>query len=136
MLITIEYLDDVGNFLQVLSLADAGVILNHHGTAIRSIQKGPLMCNKTRIDVTPMPQTNPNSCITSADAPLFAHQIDKTLRILRMKQLIERTQLSRATLYMLMATDPTFPRRIKLTPRTVGWLESDVNVWIASRAAA
>ncbi|BCL90886.1 helix-turn-helix transcriptional regulator [Ralstonia pseudosolanacearum] len=60
--------------------------------------------------------------------------IDKALRILRMKQLIERTRLSRATLYVLMASDSTFPRKIKLTARTVGWLESEVDAWIASRA--
>lgn len=79
-------------------------------------------------------QPNPNSIITSADSPSFAHQIDKALRILRMKQLIERTQLSRATLYVLIATDPTFPRKIRLTTRTVGFLESDVDRWIVSRA--
>lgn len=94
------------------------------------------MYNKTKMDAISLAQTNPNSIIKSADAPSFAHQIDKALRILRMKQLIERTQLSRATLYKLMASDPTFPRKIRLTPRTVGFLESDVNGWIASRAAA
>ncbi|WP_247549210.1 helix-turn-helix transcriptional regulator [Ralstonia solanacearum] len=61
-------------------------------------------------------------------------QIDQALRILRMKQLIERTRLSRATLYVLMAGDSTFPRKIKLTARTVGWLESEVDAWITSRA--
>lgn len=94
------------------------------------------MYNKTQMDAMSMAQTNPNSSITSADAPSFAHQIDRALRILRMKHLIERTQLSRATLYVLIATDPTFPRKIKLTERTVGWIESEVNGWIASRAAA
>lgn len=94
------------------------------------------MHSKTQMDATSMAQINPNSCITSADAPLFAHQIDKALRILRMKQLVERTQLSRATLYLLIATDPTFPRKIKLTERTVGWIECEVDAWIMSRATA
>jgi len=67
----------------------------------------------------------------SADANSKA---DKALRILRMKQLIERTGLSRATLYVLMASDPTFPRKVKLTARSIGFLESDVDAWIASRA--
>jgi predicted DNA-binding transcriptional regulator AlpA len=92
------------------------------------------MHNKTQMDAMSMAQTNPNSIIKSADAPSFAHQIDKPLRILRMKQLIERTHLSRATLYVLIATDPTFARKIQLTSRTVGFLESDVERWIASRA--
>ncbi|HDR8990312.1 AlpA family phage regulatory protein [Burkholderia vietnamiensis] len=58
------------------------------------------------------------------------------MRILRMKQMSERTGLSRATLYVLMSTDPTFPVKINLTARTVGWLEFEVNEWIASRAAS
>jgi len=83
-----------------------------------------------------MRQPNLNSILTSADAPSVAHQINKALRILRMKQLIERTQLSRATLYILMASDPSFPRKIKLSARTVGYLENEVDAWISSRATA
>lgn len=71
----------------------------------------------------------------STGAGQMARQLDKALRILRMKQLIERTNLSRATLYVLMGSDPTFPRKIKLTARSVGFLESDVDAWIASRAS-
>lgn len=70
----------------------------------------------------------------SFEANPIVSPIDKALRILRMKQLIERTRLSRATLYVLMARDPSFPRKIKLTARTVGWLESEVDAWITSRA--
>jgi predicted DNA-binding transcriptional regulator AlpA len=132
----VEDLNDTDIFLQLLGVVHFGVILNHYGTAIRSIQKGSLMHSKTQMDATSMAQTNPNSCITPADAPLFANQIDKALRILRMKQLVERTQLSRATLYVLIATDPTFPRKIKLTERTVGWIECEVDAWIMSRATA
>lgn len=81
-----------------------------------------------------MRQPNPICSNASSEANSIARQIDKALRIVRMKQLIERTQLSRATLYVLMASDPTFPRKIKLTTRTVGWLDSEINGWIASRA--
>lgn len=58
----------------------------------------------------------------------------KAVRILRMKQLIERTNLSRATLYVLMSKDATFPRKIKLTERSIGFLESEVDAWIEARA--
>ncbi|NKA75006.1 AlpA family phage regulatory protein [Ralstonia solanacearum] len=64
----------------------------------------------------------------------LAFQSDKAPRILRVKQLVERVSLSRATVYVLMATDPTFPRKIRLTARSVGFLESDVDAWIATRA--
>lgn len=81
-----------------------------------------------------MRQPDPLCSGASFEANSIAHPIDKALHILRMKQLIERTRLSRATLYVLMASDPTFPRKIKLTARTVGWLESEVDAWITSRA--
>ena len=83
-----------------------------------------------------MRQPNPLCSGASIEANSIAQQIGKALRILRMKQLIERTQLSRATVYVLMASDPTFPRKIKLTARTVGWLETEVDAWIALRANA
>lgn len=67
-------------------------------------------------------------------ANAMARPLDKALRILRMKQLIERMNLSRAMLYVLMSTDPTFPKKIKLTARSIGFLESEVDAWITSRA--
>lgn len=65
---------------------------------------------------------------------LSASQPRKASRILRIKQLIDRVGLSRATVYVLMASDPTFPRKIKLTAHSIGFLESDVEGWIATRA--
>ncbi|HDR9074844.1 TPA: AlpA family phage regulatory protein, partial [Burkholderia vietnamiensis] len=56
----------------------------------------------------------------------MVRQLDGALRILRLKDLIERTKLSRATLYTLMASDHTFPKKIKLTARSIGFLESEV----------
>ena len=70
------------------------------------------------------------SCATNV--PPVSCPMDKALRILRMKQLIERTGLSRATLYVLMK-DPTFPSKIQLTARTIGFFEHQVEAWLASR---
>lgn len=81
-------------------------------------------------------QVNREHRSMSISANLTARQLDKALRILRMKQMIERTNLSRATLYALAGTDPTFPRKIKLTARTVGYIEQEVEEWIMSRAQA
>lgn len=73
----------------------------------------------------------------SPDAPnRMATYLAKSLRILRMKQLIERTQLSRATVYLRMKDDPTFPGKIKLGARSIGFLECEVDAWIAARANA
>ena len=70
----------------------------------------------------------------AAEASQTVRQLDKAPRILRIKQLIERTNLSRATLYVLMSTDQTFPKKLKLTARSIGFLESEVNAWIEARA--
>lgn len=52
--------------------------------------------------------------------------------ILRRPQVEQRTGLSRSSLYQYIK-DGAFPRSISLGPRSVGWLESDVNAWIAER---
>ena len=54
------------------------------------------------------------------------------LSILRRKQVEARTGLARSTIYLHIKAG-SFPRSIALGPRAVGWLESDVNNWIASR---
>lgn len=94
------------------------------------------MYRTTPVDAISTTKTNSNSMITSGNVALFSSQKDNSLRILRMKQLIERTQLSRSTLYWLIVNDPTFPRKIKLSVRTVGYCEFSVDAWIASRIAA
>lgn len=75
-------------------------------------------------------------CGGTTDANPALSKVDKALRILRMKQLVERTNLSRATLYVLMSSDPAFPQKIKLTARSIGFLESEVDAWLAARVQA
>jgi prophage regulatory protein len=70
--------------------------------------------------------------------PQAITQIQTSHKMLRIKQLIEKTGLSRSTLYDMMNVkskryDPTFPRGIKLTEATVRWLESEINAWIESK---
>ena len=58
------------------------------------------------------------------------------LKILRLKEVIEITGLSRSTIYAEIAKD-NFPRQVQLTgARSVGWLESSIEHWIESRMAA
>lgn len=65
-----------------------------------------------------------------------------TLRkVLRMKQLKERTGLSGSTLNELMNPrsryfDPTFPPKIRLSSRAVGYSEAALDAWLVSRAQA
>lgn len=55
-------------------------------------------------------------------------------RIVRLPEAMSRTGLSRSTIYLHIANG-TFPKQISLGPRSIGWLESDINAWIAQRVA-
>jgi len=50
-------------------------------------------------------------------------------RILRLKTVLERTGLSRSTVYRKMQNG-TFPKNVQISVRCTGWRESAVNDWI------
>ena len=50
-------------------------------------------------------------------------------RILRLKTVLERTGLSRSTMYRKMQNG-TFPHNIRISTRCKGWRESAVNEWM------
>ena len=52
--------------------------------------------------------------------------------LLRMRQVRLRTGYSRSTIY-LKIKNGEFPPKVSLGPRAVGWLEAEVDRWIASR---
>jgi len=54
--------------------------------------------------------------------------------ILRRPQVQTRTGLARSTMYHLMSSGQ-FPRPIQLTHRTVGWIEFEIDAWVAARVA-
>ncbi len=58
----------------------------------------------------------------------------RTARVLRRKAVETMTGLARSSIYQRLA-EGTFPRQIHLGPRSVGWLEHEVNAWIAERVA-
>jgi prophage regulatory protein len=53
-------------------------------------------------------------------------------RILRIKTVLERTGLSRSTLYRKIG-EGTFPKQVALSQRCAGWRESAVKNWIETR---
>jgi prophage regulatory protein len=55
--------------------------------------------------------------------------------ILRLQAVKQRTGLSRSSIYLHMK-DGTFPRQVALGPRSVGWLEADINAWIEAKLRA
>lgn len=53
-------------------------------------------------------------------------------RIIRLPEVKTRTGQSRSTLYQQIK-EGKFPSPIKLTTHAVGWIESEVDAWIAAR---
>lgn len=62
----------------------------------------------------------------------MAQTIQREPAFLRRKQVEMRTGLSRSTIYQYIK-DGAFPKPVRLGPRAVGWLESEVSEWIAER---
>ncbi len=54
------------------------------------------------------------------------------MKLLRLKHVIEKTGLSRATIYRLQQLG-MFPSRRRLSSNAVAWVESDIEAWIAER---
>lgn len=55
--------------------------------------------------------------------------------ILRLSAVIAMTGLSRSTIYSLVNRGE-FPQRVYLSPRAMGFLESEVDAWVNERVAA
>lgn len=53
-------------------------------------------------------------------------------RLLKIRELVAETSLSRATIYRAIRRGE-FPDRIKISPRRVGWPEADVTAWIEAQ---
>ena len=70
-----------------------------------------------------------SSAETSASTTITARQ-----RILRLPEVCAITGLGRSFIYQLQAAG-SFPRRVKLGVRAVGWLEDEVQRWLSEKVA-
>lgn len=61
--------------------------------------------------------------------------VAKTEKILRLRAVLARTGLTRSMAYALIKAG-SFPIPINLGARAVGWLESEIDAWLAERVAA
>ena len=57
-----------------------------------------------------------------------------THRVLRLKDVLEKVGVSKATAYRLMK-EAHFPTPITLGGNSVGWIEAEVDAWIEARMA-
>ena len=56
-------------------------------------------------------------------------------RVLKLPEVTERTGKKRSSIYRDIAAG-VFPAPVKLGERASGWLEHEINAWIAERIAA
>lgn len=54
------------------------------------------------------------------------------MKVLRIRQVIEKVSLGQSTIYRLIA-EGKFPKPFPLMPKRNGWLESDIDAWISER---
>lgn len=65
----------------------------------------------------------------------------KEIRILRRTQVEGRTGLSRSSIYAKLRHnpkrpgdyDPTFPKPISVGAKAVGWIEAEIDAWLAAQ---
>lgn len=55
-----------------------------------------------------------------------------SIRLLRLPQVMDVVGLSRSTIYQLQE-EGRFPKRVKLATRAVGWIEAEIQAWLAER---
>jgi prophage regulatory protein len=56
------------------------------------------------------------------------------MRLLKRPEVEHKTGLSRASIYDRMDRG-IFPRQVKVGPKCVGWVETEIDQWIADRIA-
>ena len=62
-------------------------------------------------------------------------QAERTRRVLRRREVEQRTGLGRSTIYRKIRMGE-FPSPIRLGPQTVAWREEDIEQWLSSRPEA
>jgi prophage regulatory protein len=67
--------------------------------------------------------------------PTVVPRATGAMRMLRLTQVIERTELRKPTIYKLQKQG-RFPMSVPLTGHSVRWIESEVENWLADRASS
>lgn len=64
--------------------------------------------------------------------PIQSHMTAPPVQILRLPQVCKVTGLGRSMIYQLESSR-RFPARVRIGSRAVGWVESEVQLWLADR---
>lgn len=86
---------------------------------------------ENKIDLNPVQQRYP----TRPQQNPHAISNSKPPKLLRLSEVIQRVGIKKTKIYKLQG-EGTFPMRVKITPRAVGWIEDEIDVWITERIAA
>ena len=89
----------------------------------------PIYSNENFIRMVVCIPTNSNGNMRGA---AMAKANPNGTQILRRKQVERLTGMSRSTIY-LWIQQGTFPRPVSLGPRAVGWVEHEIQEWLAER---
>ena len=57
----------------------------------------------------------------------------KCSKFIKISEVIEKTSLSRSTIYRLLNLGD-FPRQVKLSSRSIGWVEEEIQEWINEKS--
>ena len=80
-------------------------------------------------------QDYPVAAVCSVNGVSMRQSIPSGDRVVREPETERRTGLSRATRWR-MERAGKFPKRVKLGPNSVGWLESELEAWLSAKADA
>lgn len=61
--------------------------------------------------------------------------VDSSDRIIRIREVIEMTGLSRSSIYLLIKKGD-FPAQVKLSTRSSGWFRREIKNWVDTRPRA
>ena len=73
-----------------------------------------------------------SSCYSGVQFTLFTMKEDFSDKLLRLRDVIKMTSLSRTTIYNNMAKGK-FPKNIHLGPKISVWIEREIQEWINSQ---
>lgn len=79
-----------------------------------------------------------NATQTKFSNPLDQFSLTQVPQMMRLRDVMQITRLSRSTIYDIMDEkskryDPTFPKQIKLTERSVVWRADQITAWLESK---
>jgi len=60
--------------------------------------------------------------------------VSKKIALIRLKDVLARVRIGRSTIYSLIKASQ-FPKPISLGPRSVAWIEAEIDEWIAQKVA-